>query len=217
MDHPAVLDALKREAEQLNFTLSCDDATGQVLRLLAASKPHGLLLEIGTGIGQGTAWLLDGLPLTSRLVSLDHNAETQAVAKRYLGQDLRLTFHQQDASSFLEDMAQQRFDLIFADARPGKYEALDQAVALLNEGGLYIVDDMQPTPGLRPALRKARETRTPASGRLTSSWDPGWQSPSKKPPQQRDAGAPGGVTKAPGFRSSRREEDTLLQRASGTP
>lgn len=158
MDHPAVLDALKREAEQLNFTLSCDDATGQVLRLLAASKPHGLLLEIGTGIGQGTAWLLDGLPLTSRLVSLDHNAETQAVAKRYLGQDLRLTFHQQDASSFLEDMAQQRFDLIFADARPGKYEALDQAVALLNEGGLYIVDDMQPTPGLRPALRKARET-----------------------------------------------------------
>jgi predicted O-methyltransferase YrrM len=38
------------------------------------------------------------------------------------------------------------FDLVFADAWPGKYEALDETLALLKRGGLYVIDDMLPQP-----------------------------------------------------------------------
>ena len=38
------------------------------------------------------------------------------------------------------------FDLIFANAIPGKYEHLDETLALLRCGGLYVVDDMLPQP-----------------------------------------------------------------------
>ena len=35
-----------------------------------------------------------------------------------------------------------KLDLIFADAWPGKYNTLDETLALLKVGGIYIVDDM---------------------------------------------------------------------------
>ena len=34
------------------------------------------------------------------------------------------------------------FDFIFADMRPGKFELLEETLALLAPGGLYIVDDL---------------------------------------------------------------------------
>jgi predicted O-methyltransferase YrrM len=34
--------------------------------------------------------------------------------------------------------------MIFADAWPGKYEGLDETLALLKRGGVYVIDDMSP-------------------------------------------------------------------------
>ncbi len=44
-------------------------------------------------------------------------------------------------------MPEASFDLIFADTWAGKYTHLDEALALLKPGGLYVIDDMlaQPT------------------------------------------------------------------------
>lgn len=36
------------------------------------------------------------------------------------------------------------FDIIFADAWPGKYSHLEKALTLLDAGGMYIIDDMLP-------------------------------------------------------------------------
>jgi len=36
--------------------------------------------------------------------------------------------------------------LIFADAWPGKYDHLDEALQLLNIGGYYLIDDLLPQP-----------------------------------------------------------------------
>jgi len=36
------------------------------------------------------------------------------------------------------------FDFIFADTWPGKYHQLDETLALLKPGGLYVIDDMLP-------------------------------------------------------------------------
>ncbi|MES1220905.1 MAG: SAM-dependent methyltransferase, partial [Bacteroidota bacterium] len=40
----------------------------------------------------------------------------------------------------------ERFDLIFADAMPSKYDLFDETINMLNSSGYYIIDDMLPQP-----------------------------------------------------------------------
>ena len=58
---PAVLAAIAREAVALGFPMASDAKTGSLLRTLAASKPAGTFLELGTGTGMATAWMLEGM------------------------------------------------------------------------------------------------------------------------------------------------------------
>ncbi len=146
MKPPPKLQLLKQEAARQNFSMSCDDTTGAFLRTLAATRPLGTVLELGTGVGISTAWLLDGLASGTRLVSVEKDATWNALAKSYLGGDLRVAFHMQDASAFLQDMVEvgvQKFDLIFADSPAGKYRDLDKTIELLGDGGMLVFDDMR--------------------------------------------------------------------------
>jgi predicted O-methyltransferase YrrM len=63
-----------------------------------------------------------------------------------LGRDNRVTFHTEDAGPWLERLSDHSYDLIFADAWPGKYSHLEAALRLLKAGGLYVIDDMLPQP-----------------------------------------------------------------------
>jgi len=141
---PAMLDAIRADTERLGFTLASDPKTGAFLRALVASKPAGRFLELGTGTGVGTAWLLDGMDPASRLISVDSDPQVQEVAKRHLGVDPRVTFHLGDGGAFLEALGDVRFDLIYADAWPGKFTHLDLALAAVEVGGVYFIDDLLP-------------------------------------------------------------------------
>jgi predicted O-methyltransferase YrrM len=46
------------------------------------------------------------------------------------------------------ERAANTFDLVFADAVPGKYEGLDEALSVVKLGGFYVIDDMPPQPNL---------------------------------------------------------------------
>jgi predicted O-methyltransferase YrrM len=145
---PAALSAIEEATNAIGFTLASDLLTGSLLRTLAAAKPGGAFLEIGTGTGMGTAWILDGLDAQSRLMTIDNDEQVVAVARRYLGQDPRVTFHVTEGVALLQTMQDQgsTFDFIFADTWPGKFSHLNVALQLLKPGGLYIVDDMLPQP-----------------------------------------------------------------------
>jgi predicted O-methyltransferase YrrM len=141
---PAPLAAIARRTEALAFSMPSEPRTGALLRVLAASKPNGRLLELGTGTGLSTAWLLDGMNEDATLVTVDVDPGPQAVARELLGHDRRLTIVTEDAAAFLRRQQPVSFDLIFADAMPGKFDRLDDALALLRVGGLYVIDDMLP-------------------------------------------------------------------------
>jgi predicted O-methyltransferase YrrM len=145
---PSAFFEIQREAEQLGFQLSSEPLTGRLLRVLAATKPGGRFLEIGTGVGVGTCWILDGMDARSSLVTIELNEQVSAVARKYLGSDRRVTFVNADAEPFLTQIHDVGsgfgFDFIFADTFPGKFYLLDEALNLLNTGGLYIIDDLLP-------------------------------------------------------------------------
>lgn len=141
---PAALAAIRERAARLDFTMASEPRTCALLAVMAASKPGGRLLELGTGTGVGTAWLLAGMDATATLTSVDTSPEFQAVAREVLGADPRLTLTIEDGAAFLRSQPPASFDLIFADAMPGKYEALEEALVLLKPGGLYIIDDLLP-------------------------------------------------------------------------
>ncbi len=147
---PAVLNAIREDLTATTFTMSSDNLTGSLLRTLAASKPRGSLLELGTGAGVSTAWLLDGMDAEATLISVDNDRDVQAIAKRHLGADPRMTFVLADGQPFIESHRQERFDLIFADTWPGKFHLVDEVLAMLSWGGLYIVDDLLPVDSWPP-------------------------------------------------------------------
>lgn len=145
--HPAVLRELERETEAMGFRLASQPRTGALLRTLAASKPSGTLLELGTGTGIGTAWLLDGMSSQAQLTSVDGDPSVMAVARRYLESDARVAFYAEDVAVLPGRLPEDGFDLIFADAWAGKYTHLDEALRLLRLGGWYVVDDLLPQTG----------------------------------------------------------------------
>ncbi|MCB0007299.1 MAG: class I SAM-dependent methyltransferase [Anaerolineales bacterium] len=141
---PPALAAIQAETVALGFNMASEPQTGALLRALAASKPAGTLLELGTGTGLSAAWLLEGMDAKSTLLSVDTDPAAQAIAQRHLGHDGRLTLVCEDGAHWLRENQAARFDLIFADAWPGKFDEPEMALNLLKPGGIYFIDDLLP-------------------------------------------------------------------------
>jgi predicted O-methyltransferase YrrM len=143
---PAELSAIREETTEIQFAMGSEPLVGALLRALAASKPGGRFLELGTGTGIATAWLLSGMDRTSTLVSVDNDENVQHVARKALGDDMRLTLVVNGGLEYLRDQPPATFDFVFADAMPGKYDGIDKALAVVKPGGFYVIDDMLPQP-----------------------------------------------------------------------
>lgn len=138
--------AIDQATKELGFTMPSDMLTCSLLRTLAATKPSGKFLELGTGTGLSTSWILDGMDPNSTLVSIDNDATVLNIAKTHLGKDSRLSLVLSDGEDWVLGNLEKRFDYIFADTWHGKYLLLEEVLDMLNPGGLYIVDDMLPQP-----------------------------------------------------------------------
>ena len=141
---PIVVEAILRETADMGFSMASEPQTGSLLRTFAASRPAGRFLELGTGTGVATAWLLDGMDQASRLQSVDNDPTVVAIARRHLGSDPRVTFQLDHGAAFIERQTASSYDFIFADAWPGKFSHLEQALSLVRLGGIYFIDDLLP-------------------------------------------------------------------------
>jgi predicted O-methyltransferase YrrM len=128
------------------FTMASDVLTCSLLRTLAASKPGGKMLELGTGTGLSASWILDGMDAQSSLVSVDNDPAFLQIASQFLKDDQRLQLVTADGGEWVAANGMQKFDYIFADTWHGKYLLLDEVLNMLTPGALYIIDDMLPQP-----------------------------------------------------------------------
>ena len=146
LNEPKLISQIWADTRAAGFTMASESLTCSLLRTLAASKPGGRFLELGSGTGLSTAWILDGMDSNSQLTTVDNDESLLSIVKKNLGHDPRLTVVCSEGDTFLKSLRGQLFDFVFADTWPGKYRLLDEALSLVKGSGLYVIDDMLPQP-----------------------------------------------------------------------
>ncbi len=142
---PEQYNSILAATRKLSFDMASDLQTGSLLSTLVASKPGPKILELGTGSGLSTSWMLQGMDQKAHLTTIENNALLHEVATQHLS-DQRAAFILTDGYQWLKEYEGEKFDFIFADAMPGKYDLFEEAFSLLNKGGIYFIDDMLPQP-----------------------------------------------------------------------
>jgi demethylmenaquinone methyltransferase/2-methoxy-6-polyprenyl-1,4-benzoquinol methylase len=150
---PAAVQAAYDRADDLGFPLSCEPDVGRLLAVLAAAvPPDGRVLELGTGVGVGLAWITTGLGDRDdvEVVSVELDAERAAVVEG-VGWPPTVSIVVGDGAELAATLG--RFDLVFPDAPGGKIRNLDATLAALRPGGMLLVDDMDLARHTDPDLR----------------------------------------------------------------
>jgi predicted O-methyltransferase YrrM len=142
--YPLAYNAIKEATEANGFSMPSEVLTCSLLKTLAATKPGGKFLELGTGTGLSTTWILDGMDSKSTLISIDNDETFLNIAKENLGVDKRLRLICTDGGEWIKQNKSKKFSFIFADTWPGKYLLLDEVLDMVEKGGIYIIDDMLP-------------------------------------------------------------------------
>jgi predicted O-methyltransferase YrrM len=142
-DIPVQYENIVQATRAMEFNMASDLQTGSLLKTLVASKPSGRILELGTGTGLATSWIIDGMDAWTKLVTIENNQLLLDIARKAL-QDARVEFVLADGYEWIQTYRGEKFDLIFADAMPGKYELFEETIGFVKEGGFYIIDDMLP-------------------------------------------------------------------------
>lgn len=146
LNEPKAVKGLWNDSVAAGFAMASDSLTCSLLRTLAASKPSARFLELGSGTGLSTAWILSGMDMASTLTTVDNDDSCLGILEKHLGSDPRLRIVCADGDAFLHSLDDKSYDFIFADTWSGKYRYLDEALRLVKPGGFYIIDDMLPQP-----------------------------------------------------------------------
>lgn len=145
-DIPKTYDVLTTISKEIGFTMPSDVYIGTLLKTLITSKPKANILELGTGIGLSLSWMIDGMDTTSRLTTIDNDPQLISIAQKHFGKEDNVTIICSDGAAWIKNYKGKKFDLIFADTWPGKFNELEETLELVKSGGFYVIDDMKTQP-----------------------------------------------------------------------
>jgi predicted O-methyltransferase YrrM len=162
------LSAARARAAEIGVA-AVDAATGAVLRLLTAAVGAKAAVELGTGAGVSTLWLLRGLAPDGVLTSVDSDGEHQRLAKASLADagvpSGRVRLIQGRALEVLPRLSEAAYDVVFCDAaRSENGDYLAAALTLLRPGGIVVFAGA--LAGGRVAEPTARDAETVAMREL---------------------------------------------------
>ena len=104
------------------------------------------VLEIGTFTGLSALSISLALPNDGKLIALDKNEETNKVAVDFFkkaNQDHKIKTIIKPAIDSLEELKDEKFDMIFIDADKMNYKRYyENSLQLIKKGGLIIIDNV---------------------------------------------------------------------------
>ncbi|MGB0316211.1 MAG: O-methyltransferase [Flavobacteriaceae bacterium] len=90
--------AIHQISQRLKFNEISEDEVGVLLRLLVASKPGAVVLELGTGTGMGLAWFIEGLDAQGQITTIEKDEKLIQIAQSYFQEEERIHFINEDAN-----------------------------------------------------------------------------------------------------------------------
>ena len=116
------------------------------LHLIIKTSNIKNVLEIGTFTGLSALSISLALPEDGKLIALDKNEETNKVALNFFKkakQDHKITTIIKPALESLDELKNQKFDMIFIDADKMNYkEYYEKSLKLIKKNGLIIIDNV---------------------------------------------------------------------------
>ena len=146
------LDPVQEEIINYNNTLGdikrmqVDPSQCYFLHLIIKISNIKNVLEIGTFTGLSALSISLALPDDGKLVALDKNEETNKIATSFFKkakQDHKIKTIIKPALESLEELKNNKFDMVFIDADKMNYkEYYERSLKLINKNGLIIVDNV---------------------------------------------------------------------------
>jgi len=132
--------ASKVLAKRKGFDNSCSDEAGRLLSVLVGQIQQGKILEVGTGFGVGSSWILSTISPTVQFISVDNSKEKIDETSKNINH-IQAEFIYGD---WKEVMAKGPFQFIFADAAAAKTLEGELLYNTLDIGGMLFMDDFTP-------------------------------------------------------------------------
>jgi predicted O-methyltransferase YrrM len=167
----AILVAARDRAEEIGVG-AVTPAIGALLSLLAKLSGGKAVVEVGTGAGVSSLWLLSGMSEDGVLTTIDIEPEYQWIAKQAFSDAgiglSRTRLISGRAQEVLTRLADKSYDLVFVDADPiDQPEYVIEGVRLLRSGGAIVVHGAALGGRARdPAARDAEVTAVREAARL---------------------------------------------------
>ena len=146
------LDPVQKEIIEYNNSLGdikrmqIDPSQCYFLHLIIKISNIKNVLEIGTFTGLSALSISLALPDGGKLIALDKNEETNKVAKNFFkkaNQDHKIKTIIKPALESLEELKNNKFDMVFIDADKMNYkEYYEKSLKLINKNGLIIIDNV---------------------------------------------------------------------------
>jgi predicted O-methyltransferase YrrM len=141
----SVLASARARAQELGC-VPIHPGGGAALRLLAAILDARHVVEIGTGTGVSSLWLLRGMREDGVLTSVDIEAEHQRQAREAFAAEgispSRTRLITGRALEVLPRLADSSYDLVLADGAKDEYpDYVEEAARLLRTGGVLAIDN----------------------------------------------------------------------------
>src|SRR5438094_3846863 len=102
LEMPVQYEIIVQATKKLDFKMASDLHTGSLLKTLVASKPSGRILELGTGTGLATSWIIAGMDDGTRLFTVENNELLLDIARQTL-RDSRVEFIMADGYEWIQN------------------------------------------------------------------------------------------------------------------
>ncbi len=151
-NHSLKLNPIQQEIINYNNTLGKEKrmqiATSQChfLHLIVKISNIRNVLEIGTFTGLSALSIALALPDNGKLTALDKNEKTEKIASNFFkkaNQEHKIKTIIKPALESLEELKNNKFDMIFIDADKMNYKKYyEKSIKLISKGGLIVIDNV---------------------------------------------------------------------------
>lgn len=163
-------------------TVDVSPGTGAYLRHLAHQLSAQSVVEVGTGSGVGSLWLLEGIINSGTLTSIDDEMEHSGIAKlAFADADIPQSRYRLITNSVMDVMTKltdRAYDLVVYRHNPEDLAfAISESHRVLRSGGTLVIDNFFGGSKVQdPAQRDAKTIALREAGKLIKSDTDSWVS-----------------------------------------